>query len=319
MGLNPTSRRAETERVAICVATYLRPVGLGRLLRVLQQLDPVEGVEPVVVIVDNDPEGSARKVVEEAPSSPLQLVYCHETQRGIPFARNRALAAADQEGAAWVAWIDDDELPRSDWLATLFATQRAADADVVMGPSEAVFDPTAPDWIIATGAFATERFTDGEPYPYFHSRTSGLLHRAALSPAEGFDNRMVLTGGSDRLFFTRMHRAGASFVWSDEAVVEDWVPASRTSASWLVKRWFRIGVTRTLTMRYLDEPGWVRRLRRVAGGTLMATQGLVAALVAVPKGKTETLVASRRVFLGAGAAWGALGLGYNEYRKVHGT
>lgn len=312
-------------RLALCIATFKRPDGLKRLLDALDAMEPVDPADPVdvpvdvtVVIVDNDPNEPAAWARDRVIfGNPVR--YGSEPQRGITFARNKALAMAEELGAEWIGWLDDDEAPRPEWLKSIVATQRRTGADVVAGPAEPVFEPDAPGWIVDTGAFGTERFETDSAYPFFHTRTSGVILRASLVPDGGFDNRMALSGGSDRLMFTQIHRAGAAFRWDDEAVVDEWVPSSRVSARWLIKRWFRIGVTRSLTLLYLDSPSLPRRLRRVAGGSAMAVSGSVGVLGAVPKGKASILMASRRVLLGIGAAWGALGFYYEEYQKVHGT
>lgn len=305
-------------KLALCTLTYLRPEGLGRLLDALDRLEPADGVEMQVIIVDNDAEQSASWIKGRTIAG-NELIYAPEPTRGITFARNRALAEAQAVDADWIGWLDDDEAPRPHWLQSMFGTQRRTGADVVAGPSEPRFDDDARGWITDTGAYGTERFETGEPYPFFHTRTSGVIFRASTVPAEGFDNRLALIGGEDRLFFTRIHRAGGSFIWDDDAVVDEWVPTSRVSLGWLARRWFRTGVTRSLTMIYLDSPSPLRRLRRVAGGSLMALSGALSVITAVPGGRTSVLAASRRVLLGLGAAWGALGLGFQEYQKVHGT
>lgn len=304
--------------IALCVASYLRPVGLGRLLEAIAKLDAVPDVARVdVVVVDNDPAGSARAVVDRAPAD-LDVTYVCEPRRGITFARNRALATARASGSEWIGWLDDDEAPRPDWLARLFATQRLTGADVVTGPSVPTYDGDAPQWIIDAGVFEPERFVSGATYPFFHTRTSGVVLRASAAPEDGFDDRLALTGGEDRVFFTLMHRAGAAFVWDDEALVDEWVPRSRISVSWLTRRWFRTGVTRSLTLVYLDHPSTLRRARRVAGGIAMALRGVVETVVAVPSGRGAVLRSSRRILLGLGASYGALGLHFREYRRIHG-
>jgi hypothetical protein len=173
--------------------------------------------------------------------------------------------------------------------------------------------------LVTAGAFDRERFANDAEFPFFHTRTSGVIHRASLVPPERFDDRLALIGGEDRLFFTRMHRLGATFRWADEAMVDEWIPTSRVSVDWLARRWFRTGVTRSLAMLYLDEPPWPRRLRRMAGGSLMALTGLVTTARSVPQGRGSAFMASRQILLGLGAVWGALGFGFQEYRKVHGS
>lgn len=305
--------------VAICVATCQRPVGLARLLERLHALD-VSGASVVLVVVDNDPSGSSEAVVDQARESlgwPVE--WCVEPVRGIPYARNAALALASQHSPDWIVWIDDDEAPSSDWLQQVLAVQQAHDADVVLGPSAPIYEPGGSRLAIDVGGFEHERFPTGTEYPFFLTRTSGVLVRASAMPPEGFDQRLALTGGSDRLYFTLMNRRGARFVWADEAVVDEWIPASRQSMQWLLRRWFRVGVNRSLVLLIVDAPSWPRRLRRVGGGLWMATRGVGRMVMALPGGRVGLLRASRLVALGVGASCGALGLNYREYRTIHGS
>ena len=310
---------AAVDRIALCTITLGRPEGLARLLARLDELDRPEGTEFVAIVVDNDPEGSARAVVEAASVAGRPVVYDIEPVRGIPFARNRVLDLVAEAGADGLVWLDDDEVPAVDFVDRLHATLVETEADVVMGAPVAVFEPDAPEWLVDSGLMQAERFTSGQPYPYFHSRTCGLLMRTAVIPAERFEERMALSGGSDRLFFTRVERAGGRFVWNDEAEIEDHIPASRARVGWLIRRWFRVGVTRSLTLRYLEDPPWPRRLRRVAGGLLMAARGLVRTVIALPRGRAAILREFRLVCLGSGASLGILGYQYHEYRTIHGA
>jgi hypothetical protein len=50
--------------VAVCVITYRRPVGLARLLEAFAKLEIDDTIAPTIVVVDNDPEGSARPAVD---------------------------------------------------------------------------------------------------------------------------------------------------------------------------------------------------------------------------------------------------------------
>lgn len=61
------SDRAGSElRVAVCIATHQRPEGLGGLLHALDAQELPEGVRMRAVVVDNDPDASARDVCREA-------------------------------------------------------------------------------------------------------------------------------------------------------------------------------------------------------------------------------------------------------------
>ena len=112
-------------KVVICVITYLRPVGLERLLRRLAALD-VSGASVSLVVVDNDPAMSAGPVVDAVRDSlDWEIALVGEPRRGITHARNTALAVALSQQPDWIGWMDDDEAPRDG-----LALQGAADAAV---------------------------------------------------------------------------------------------------------------------------------------------------------------------------------------------
>jgi glycosyltransferase involved in cell wall biosynthesis len=304
--------------IVLCVVTYRRPDGLKRLLGRLALLETGDATVEVV-IVDNDEQGSAGEIVESSGlRSRFDVTVEVEPQRGISYARNRALALALARQPDWIGWIDDDEAPRPDWLVRLLDTQRRTDADVLLGPSAPIYEPGGSALAIATGAFEAPTFRTGQAIPFFLARTSGVIVRARAVPREGFDESLSLTGGEDRLHFTLIERRGGKFVWDADAVVDEWVPASRQTPAWLLRRWFRVGVTRSLVLLLLDDPSLLRRLRRVAGGSLMALRGLGLALMAAPRGADRALAALEVTMVGIGAAVGAFGVHYREYRTVHG-
>ena len=102
--------------VAVCVITYRRPEGLKRLLESLNALTfQAQALDLRVVVVENDETGLAQRVCNDVRSTlrwPLE--YHVEPQRGIPFARNKAVAVAKQT-ADFIAFIDDDEVPDAGW------------------------------------------------------------------------------------------------------------------------------------------------------------------------------------------------------------
>jgi succinoglycan biosynthesis protein ExoM len=103
---------------------------LSTLLAASVKLKPPPGQRLALLIVDNDPEGTANAAVENARlSSPMPVHYCIETQRGILNARNRVLEEAILLDASYLAFIDDDEIMTPDWLAELYSVLLESRAD----------------------------------------------------------------------------------------------------------------------------------------------------------------------------------------------
>ncbi len=305
-------------RIDVCIVTYRRPAGLQRLLGALQQQEfPGEAPALRVVVVDNDPQESARSVCEDARSwlTP-SLSYVMEKRRGIPQARNSAVAACLKR-SEFLAFVDDDEVPDPDWLAELQRVQRLRDADAVAGPCLPRFYGSPPRWIAQGRFFESPRHTTGERID--HAFTHNVLVRtAALADMEAlFDERMALTGGSDAEFFRRFARTGHRIVWADDARVFEWVPETRARLGWLLARAFRVGCSSAWIARRSDRPptavAWM-----LANGVWCIAKGAWQLALALPRGRAAAVHALRLACDGAGRLWSLAGLSYREYRTTHG-
>ena len=312
----------EPVRVAVCVATYARPDGLGRVLDGLrhQDLRAPAAVRPIamrVVVIDNDAAGPTRPICDGRENDfPLGLRYEVEPRRGISFARNRAIAAAGSD-VDFIALLDDDEVPAPDWLATLLRTQTTYQADVVTGPVLPHFPRKPSRWILAGRFFDRARFPTGQALDY--ALTGNALIRRDLFETTGhFDDRFALTGGEDLQFFRRAAAAGHRIVWADEARVDEWVPPSRANFGWLLQRAYRSGSTLGQLDRDRPDALWARATRLVRGCGRVAEGVVMAPLAALRREPRVQLVrALLMMSRGAGMIAGVLGGRYEEYRVVH--
>src|SRR3954465_14913744 len=97
--------------LTVAIPTFRRPGMLAECLdSVMSQLR--DGTE--ILVVDNDPGGSARTLVEGYADPRLR--YAHEPRPGVAQARNRAVS--DSAGR-YLAFIDDDEIAHPGWLDAL--------------------------------------------------------------------------------------------------------------------------------------------------------------------------------------------------------
>lgn len=306
--------------VAVCVVTFRRPLGLRATLDglVQQELDPHQ-LDLQIVVVDNDPAQSAQEVVHAvSANSVVPISYVLEEQQGIPYARNRALACADDVDL--IAWVDDDEVPDALWLATLLTVMDQTHAAVVIGPSVPALPQRTPSWIRDGHFFERRRFETGSVIPANYARTSGVVIRREAMPrrSEPFLHELRFTGGSDREHFMTMEQSGAVFVWADDAVVTEIVPESRARASWILKRAFRTGNSRSITT-FLEPTALRQRLKWMCSGCGKVAVGLVRSVAALPRGRAAAMQGLWQACYGAGQAWGAAGLRFEEYQRHHGS
>ncbi|MBY6153181.1 glycosyltransferase family 2 protein [Vannielia litorea] len=129
-------------RIAVGAITRRRPEGLRRLLESLARMERPEGTEIAFLFCENDDESRVSEVVDafrQEVAEPVELML--EPTKGIPFARNRVLTAALEQGFDFLTFVDDDEVVEPGWLANLLAAMETRKLDLGGGP----VDPVAPD------------------------------------------------------------------------------------------------------------------------------------------------------------------------------
>jgi glycosyltransferase involved in cell wall biosynthesis len=196
-----------------------------------------------IVVVDNDADRSGEAAVRAvAREFPVAIHYDCEPERSISLARNRAIRNATGD---LVAFIDDDELPPTDWLEALYRTFTTAACEGVLGPVLPVYPDAAPAWLRKANVFSRRRHATGTRIGEGDGRTGNVLLKRSLF-TEGqcwFDPAFGRTGGEDSDFFHRQFQRGGVFLWCDEAVVTETVPPERWRMSFHIKRLLRAGTT----------------------------------------------------------------------------
>jgi GT2 family glycosyltransferase len=309
----PTKDRAPL-RVAVCVATCRRPDGLARLLHALDAQALPEGLAQLrIVVVDNDPSGSARDVCDEASSAlDTPLDYRLEKRPGIAPARNTGLETA-LPNADCIAFVDDDEIPEPSWLAELLHARERHAADAVTGPCLPRFDSAPPEWIERGGFFARPRHPDGTLRDTAYTHNALVDARALESLGSFFDSRLGLSGGEDNELFGRLAELGHRIVWADRAVVHDCVPADRARLGWILRRAFRVGTT-TLAIDRIRGRG---ASRRIPHGLYCILKGSLLALAGAPTDRARAARGLHLASFGAGLLAGVLGHRAEPYRAAH--
>ena len=313
--------------VRIAVLTYKRPADIEAALpRLAAQAESVQAesgpdgaVLADIVVVDNDPAGSARGFVETfAQASSVSVRYENETTPGISAARNRALATAD--GVDLLVFIDDDERPSDRWLAQLLQTWREHRSAAVVGPVVSEYEVEPDAWVQSGRFFDRRRLPTGTVLDV--AATNNLLldlHQVRAMDLT-FDPAFGITGGGDTMFTRTLHRRGGVLIWCDEAVVIDVVPASRVTRDWVLQRAFRSGSSWSVTSVKLAESSRDRALvkLRLTGRGAVRVLGGGARLVGGTLGRSMAQRArgQRTIARGAGMVSGAWGFVYAEYKRA---
>ncbi|GER22674.1 hypothetical protein NCCP1664_11710 [Zafaria cholistanensis] len=312
------SETTPAETVVIAVLTFRRPEDIALALPRLaaQALDAQAAAR--VLVIDNDPDASAREAVQAAAAeSAARVDYVHEPRPGIAAARNRALREAAD--ASLLVFIDDDEVPAAGWLNHLLQTYRDTGAAAVVGPVISEFAAEPGPWIQAGDFFRRRRLPTGTEVDV--AATNNLLldmERIRALDLE-FDERFGLSGGSDTLFTRSLAARGGRMVWCDEAVVVDNVPRGRLTRGWVLRRALRSGNSASRVTLELSRDGihtLAARLRllgpgtvRLAGGSLRYAVGLLS------RSLSHEAKGLRTAARGLGMVSGAFGYVYAEYRR----
>jgi succinoglycan biosynthesis protein ExoM len=208
---------------------------LSKLLEELKKQRTEEMFSFSVVVTDNDPAQSARDLVNKFSSaSKVKALYTSESQPNIALARNTALANAQGD---FIAFIDDDEYPETDWLCNLYKTCVEREVAGVLGPVLPYFESKPPEWVTKGKFFDRPTHETGYRMNWEEARTGNVLFRSNILNADEASFRSQFdTAGEDVDFFRRMMEKGCTFLWCDEAVAYELVPASRCNRSYLLRR-----------------------------------------------------------------------------------
>jgi glycosyltransferase involved in cell wall biosynthesis len=207
---------------------------LTRLLSELENQETGGLFSYSIVVVDNDESGSAREAVYlSAGRAEIPVHYFVEPQEGIAHARNKAVSCAEGD---MVAFIDDDEFPKKDWLMNLFNALLEFQCEGVLGPVIPHFDVAPPAWVLKGRFFDRPEHDTGFILPWDYTRTGNVLFKKKIIPdPENAFNTSFITG-EDKDFFRRMIEKGCKFIWCNEAPAYEVVPPGRWELKFLLKR-----------------------------------------------------------------------------------
>ena len=227
--------------ITVILPTFRRPQDLQRAVRSVFAQDVAPDFE--ILIVDNDPDGSARTatdvLISEAPEH-RPIRYVHEPNAGVANARNTAIAHTTTR---LVAFLDDDQSVPPHWLAELAAFHKRCPVPVTFGPVVTQLpESTKRHRRYLESFFARAPSIASGEIDHFYGCGNCLMDLSQIT-REGplFDTAMNETGGEDDLLFRALQDEGHAFGWCAEAPAFEHVPASRAQLRYTLKRAFSYG------------------------------------------------------------------------------
>lgn len=233
---------------SIVIPTYRRQNGLRELLSAIEMQAPKIDrlTEAEIIVVDNCPHSSSRKIIEHFDST-FQLVYIHEPQKGVASARNRGVGVSRGE---YVIFIDDDEIPTECWLTHMFSLKNA-NVIVAFGPVRPIYEspPDPPCQKIADQIFTRDFHCSfgsdiSEFWAALGTGNSIFKKDVCLNSTEPFDTHFNNGGEDVSLLRALVEDKGIPLTWCPGAAVWENIPAERTKEQFLKTRLFTNGQLR---------------------------------------------------------------------------
>lgn len=256
--------------LTIAIPTYN---GEKRLPLVFEKLRSQTGTEEIaweVLVVDNNSSDATAAIVEqfrqEWPGE-IPLRYVFEKEQGLAFAREKAVTEANGE---FVGFLDDDNLPTSNWVAAAYQfgkqnPQAGAYGGCILGD----FEVAPPENFGRIASFLAIVDRGDRPLQYRVEKKilppgAGLVVRT-LAWREQVPKTLALVGRNTQKMFAsediqvlRYIQQGGWEIWYNPAmVIYHRIPQHRLQKSYLMKLCFGVGAS-SYPIRMLKYPAWQR-------------------------------------------------------------
>ncbi|HEY9635330.1 MAG TPA: hormogonium polysaccharide biosynthesis glycosyltransferase HpsE [Coleofasciculaceae cyanobacterium] len=254
--------------ITVAIPTYN---GESRLPNVLERLRSQINTEHLaweILVVDNNSTDNTAKIVQDYQanwSAPYALNYCFEAEQGLAFARQRAVKEAS---GTLIAFLDDDNLPANDWVATAYSFGRQHPrAGAFSGQIHGDFEVTPPENFKRIQAFLAIREHGCEPHRFEPENLrlppgAGLVVRQQAW-YESVPNRPILIGrvggtvvaGEDYEVLLHLHKAGWEIWYNPEMHMAHQIPHWRLERDYLLPLSRGIGLA-TCQLRMINAKNW---------------------------------------------------------------
>ena len=261
--------------VAIC--TYNGANLIPEILEKLRSQVKTEAINWEIIVVDNNSSDNTAQVMKNYQqnwSCVYPLRYCFASEQGLSFARRCAIKQAK---GTIVAFLDDDNLPASDWVAqvALFA-QKHPQAGAYGGQIHPLFEVEPPIGFERIGRFFAlfenqETFCYNQKYKSKYKRMfppgAGIVFRkqAWLNSVperpilRGVAGKSLLSKGEDLETLSYIRDAGWELWFNAQMHIEHKIPKSRLERAYLMRFFKGVGISR-YKVRMLKYKDWQKPL-----------------------------------------------------------
>lgn len=257
VGADASGCSAAAVNITVAIPTYN---GARRLPAVLDQLQQQQGLETIsweIIVCDNNSCDRTVAVVhgyQQHWAGPAPLRYRFEPRQGAAFARQRAVEEAQGE---LVAFLDDDNIPATDWLSQVWQfAQQHPEAGAFGSQIHGQFGDSLPKDFDKIACFLA--IIERGDRPHLYQPRSKIL-----PPAAGLvvRRRVWLSTVPERLFLNNkgkeaglasedleallhIQKAGWQIWYNADMVVTHQIPASRLERDYLMALMRCVGLSR---------------------------------------------------------------------------
>ena len=231
----------------VAIPTYNGAKRLPKVLDLLLKQTGVENLNWEIIIIDNNSKDDTNEVTDyyqKVCDQNFPLRYFQEKKQGIAFARMRAINEARGE---FIAFIDDDNLPASDWVFQSYTFGKEhPQAGAWSGQIHGDFEVSPPEDFTRIQAFLAIREHGLQPY-LFDADNLRLPPGAALVvrkqawcesvPEElVFKGRLskLMVGGDDTEALLYLHKAGWEIWYNPAMHINHQIPHWRLEKDYLL-------------------------------------------------------------------------------------
>ena len=241
-------------KVSIIICTYNRA---GLLSKTLQSLVPLENLDLAeIIVVDNRSTDHTETVVKDFIDKYVDDIdarYIPEPVQGLSAARNTGILASK---AQLIAFLDDDAIPCKTWISTIVSTFAERPEVMAMGGKIApIFESKRPEWLIKPFELPYTIVDLGNKvreYPgRLHPCGANMAMRKivfdlSLFPLELGRKGDSLLSGEEAWLFGEIQKKGHTILYHPVMAVDHFVPASRLTESWIMKRYYSQGISNAM-------------------------------------------------------------------------
>lgn len=300
--------------LTVCICTHERPRYLRDCLDGLRRQTAARDRFSVLVVDSGSSAGAATELGQLASEHEARLIRLDHA--GVSMARNAGAWAAR---TPFIAYIDDDAIPATDWVEAILAAiaEPGRPPALIGGRILPRWEAPLPGWWPASlrgvlsiiehegrGEYRTASVPKNlEPYA-----ANVVVHVLSLLAAGGFGGAIGRYGQSllsdeEVQLAWMLQDAGYSVRYDSRIVVHHQIQARRLEPAWLLARLYWQGASTVLTRRLLQQPQtvWRELPRRLLVACLLAPACLI------PRHSTLLLAARWRVAYATGFIMAALG------------